>query len=61
MTKGHPGPWKLVPSAPLLEDAVNLLQHVAQALVLGRPAGQGHLKQAGLASGLQPGRGAVLT
>lgn len=41
-----PGPGP-VASAPLLEDAVDLLQHVAQALVLGCPAGQGHLKQAG--------------
>lgn len=36
-------------SAPLFEKAVNLLQHVAQALVLGCPAGQGDLKRAGLA------------
>lgn len=36
-------------SAPLLENAVHLLQHMAQALVLGRPAGQGDLKKAGLA------------
>ena len=35
-------------SAPLFKKAVNLLQHVAQALVLGCPAGQGDLKGAGL-------------
>lgn len=39
-----------VASAPLLEDAVDLLQHVTQALVLGCPAGQGDLKQARLVS-----------
>lgn len=36
-------------SAPLFEKAVDLLQYTAQALVLGCPAGQGHLKRAGLA------------
>ena len=37
-----------MPSDALLEDAVHLLQHMAQALVLGHPAGQGDLKQVGL-------------
>lgn len=57
-----PGPQRLVSSAPLLEDAVNLLQHMAQALVLGHPAGQGDLKQAGLCLRTVPrGPGPILS
>lgn len=57
-------------SAPLFKEAVDLLQDVAQALVLGCPAGQGDLKRAGLAPQgwaqwscppPHPGRGALLT